>query len=281
MKRPAGDDQRATRGMASRCNRRNARHVRREERDGDTARRVGNEFAQRLGDVRFRGGSAFPHRVRRIADHREHAFVAERLEPCGIVRTANNGRRIEFPVAGMEDGARRRSDREAIRFGDRMRNADEFDFEGAGIEAAAERHFLDRQRERAAIFADLRLQHSRREGRREDRAFERRPEIDDGADVVLVRVGQDEADEVFALGDDEAEVGQHDIGARLAFMRKGHAQIDHQPGARTRRPEAIEIDVHADLAETAERHEYEFVWSGTSRSLRWCAFAHGVPSRAI
>ena len=65
------------------------------------------------------------------------------------------------------------------------------------------------------------------------------------------------------------------------FMREGYAEIDHQPGARPGRTEAIEIDVHADLAETAERHEYEFVWSGISRSLRWCAFAHGVPSRAV
>ena len=95
--------------------------------------------------------------------------------------------------------------------------------------------------------------------------------------MILVRVGQHEADEVFPLLLDEAQIRQHDVDARLALVRKGDAEVDHQPLARVRRTEAVEIDVHADLAEAAERHEHEFVCRRLVSSRAGCAISSWSP----
>ena len=50
---------------------------------------------------------------------------------------------------------------------------------------------------------------------------------------------------------DEAQVGQHDVDARQPVVGEADAEIDHQPAA----VQAVEVDVDADLADAAERHE--------------------------
>ncbi len=54
------------------------------------------------------------------------------------------------------------------------------------------------------------------------------------------------------------DVGQDEVDARQRRVREGDADIDDDPLARARRAEAVEREVHADLADAAERHEDEF-----------------------
>ena len=73
--------------------------------------------------------------------------------------------------------------------------------------------------------------------------------------MVLVAVGQDDAEQVVAPLLDEGEIGEHQLDAGIGRVGEGHAEIDHDPLALA----AVEIDVHADLARAAEREEEQFV----------------------
>ena len=61
------------------------------------------------------------------------------------------------------------------------------------------------------------------------------------------------------------EIRHDEIDARQVVAREGDAEIDHQPLAIARRPEAIERAIHADFAEAAERREHELRCRRSSR----------------
>jgi len=69
--------------------------------------------------------------------------------------------------------------------------------------------------------------------------------------MILVRVRQHEADQVGAPLDDELGIGHQHVDTRRAVVPERDAKIDHQPLAGI----AVEIEVHADLAGTAQRDE--------------------------
>ena len=71
--------------------------------------------------------------------------------------------------------------------------------------------------------------------------------------MVFVAVGEDDTQEVLAAFLDEGEIGEDKLDARVSGVGKGHAEVDHDPFAVA----AVEVDVHADLARTAEREEEE------------------------
>jgi hypothetical protein len=49
--------------------------------------------------------------------------------------------------------------------------------------------------------------------------------------VIFVGMCQNEANEIFPLGNDEAQVRQDDVGAWFTFVRERYAKIDHEPRA--------------------------------------------------
>ena len=226
--------------------------------------------ASERGHVALAGRAALAQRVGGIADHGRHALRAQLPEAGLVDRRADQRRGVDLPVAGMEGDAVARADGDGIGLRDRVRHGDELEIEGAHVEAAVEGHLLDGQLHLAAELRELGLEHRRRERGCIDRHPEPRPQLDDGADVVLVRVGQHQAGKCAALLLDEAQVGQDHVDAGVVLaLREGDAEIDHQPLARIGGPKAVEIAVHADLADAAERHEHELAGRG------FVALAHG------
>ena len=75
--------------------------------------------------------------------------------------------------------------------------------------------------------------------------------------MVLVRVGDDDSDQILLRLLDKAEIGHDEIDAGQVLACKGHAEIDHQPLARVCGPVAVKGAIHADLAQAAERGEHE------------------------
>ena len=76
--------------------------------------------------------------------------------------------------------------------------------------------------------------------------------------MVLVGVGEHDAGEVAALLDQIADVRQDQIDARqVLLLRERHADIDDQPGALARVAKPVDRQIHADLADAAERREHE------------------------
>jgi hypothetical protein len=104
------------------------------------------------------------------------------------------------------------------------------------------------------------------EARAPDRHAQRGPERGERADMVLMGVGDDDAEQVGPVLDDVAEVGQDDVDARRLRPGEGEPAVDQDPFALLLRPEAVERGVHADLAEAAERDEDELV-AGTGHWL--------------
>ena len=78
--------------------------------------------------------------------------------------------------------------------------------------------------------------------------------------MILMGVRQHEADQVLALLLQEADVGHDQIDARqMLLVSKGHAEIDREPGALMAIAEAVDRQVHADLADAAERRKGQFI----------------------
>ena len=65
--------------------------------------------------------------------------------------------------------------------------------------------------------------------------------------------------EVLALLGKKADVGQHEIHPRQIRAREGNAAIDHDPLPVILRSVTVECEIHADLANAAERQEHQFV----------------------
>src|SRR5690606_6750152 len=100
------------------------------------------------------------------------------------------------------------------------------------------------------------LEQRRRERRRVDRHLDARPQLDHGAEMVLVRVREHQTAQILRAALDELEVRHDDVDAGIELaLGKGNPEVDHEPLATALWPETVEIAVHADLAEPAEREK--------------------------
>ena len=78
--------------------------------------------------------------------------------------------------------------------------------------------------------------------------------------MVLMGVRQHQPDQVLALLLEKADVGHDQVDARqMLLVAEGDAEIDRQPGALVAVAEAVDRQVHADLADAAERRKGQFV----------------------
>ncbi len=178
--------------------------------------------------------------------------MAEGLQIVGAGERADHGRRIQLPVAGVQDVAKRRAQRQRMRFRDRVSDLDQRAVERADRKALTRRHDVQRHALEADVL-ELAAQDRGGEPRAVDRAAQPLPEIGDGAEVILVRVGQHQAAKILAPRLDEARIGQHDLDPGQGLVGETDAQIDHQP--LTVQP--VQVEVQADLARSAERHEQQ------------------------
>ena len=78
--------------------------------------------------------------------------------------------------------------------------------------------------------------------------------------MVLMGVRQHQAHQVLALLLQEADVGHDQIDARqMLLVAKGDAEIDREPGPLVAVAEPVDRQVHADLADAAERRKGQFI----------------------
>ena len=106
-----------------------ARDVGGEGGDRHLARLLGDRLDQRLARAAFGAGLAFHEHVGRVAHHGEDALVAQ-LRDLGLVEILADQRiGIDLPVAGVQDQAQRRADRQAVGLGDRVRQRHQLDLE--------------------------------------------------------------------------------------------------------------------------------------------------------
>ena len=80
--------------------------------------------------------------------------------------------------------------------------------------------------------------------------------------MVLMRMGDDDADQIFFAFSMKFEIGHEEINAGHVFVREANAEVDHQPLARVCWSIAVKAAIHADLAQAAKRDEHEFAVAG-------------------
>ncbi len=214
-------------------------------------------------DTRFRAGFAGHQRVGRIADHRQHAFVAQLAERISVGRFAQERIGIELPVAGVHDRAERRRDGQRVGFRDRMRDRHELDVERSELQRAAQRHDLQLETILQARFVEFVFKKACREWRRVDGTFKFGPEIRHRADVIFMRMRQHNAADVLFQLREVADVRHDEIDAGIwPFLAEQHAAIDDDPFAVVGRAIAVGVEVHADFARAAEGEQNQLVLNG-------------------
>src|SRR5215831_2669227 len=140
-----------------------------------------------------------------------------------------------------------------------MRHRYQLDIERPEREAAAERHDGDRDRGRPRLALLLGLEQRGGERRRVDRQLELGPEIEQRPEVVLVRMGEHETEEIAALLHEIADIRQNQIDAGQRIVTEGDAEVDRDPLPTLLVAEPVDREVHADLADPAQGREDELV----------------------
>src|SRR6266540_4723078 len=87
--------------------------------------------------LHFRARVAGPVRVGGVGAEHEHPLLAQLGEPPVVGQLAVEWARVELEVAGVDDRAGGRVDRQADTVDDRVRHADRLDAEGTGLDALA------------------------------------------------------------------------------------------------------------------------------------------------
>src|SRR4051812_33388387 len=78
--------------------------------------------------------------------------------------------------------------------------------------------------------------------------------------MILMRVGQHQPHQILALLHQEGNIRHDQVDARqVLLVAERHAQIDRKPGALIGTVEAVYREIHADLADPAERCEGHFI----------------------
>ena len=86
--------------------------------------------------------------------------------------------------------------------------------------AAAERHHGDRNFGRARFTQALGFEQRGGERRRIDRHLEPRPEVDEGAEMILVPMREHEPEEILSFLDQKADIGEDKVDAGEVIARK-------------------------------------------------------------
>ncbi len=76
--------------------------------------------------------------------------------------------------------------------------------------------------------------------------------------MILVGVGDDDGEKILAVLLEEPRIRQHQIDPRQIGGRERDATIDGDPLATVGPAEAVQRQIHADLAHAPERSENEF-----------------------
>ena len=156
----------------------------------------------------------------------------------------------------MEDLAVGRVDQQRIALCNRVRQRQVADAERPDLHVVvAFAHDVQGHLVLQACFLQLAADQFGGEGRGVQRHTEVGREVRHRADMIFVRVGQHDAEQVLGAFLDKFEIGENQFDSRIFVGTEGHAQIYHQPLAVA----AVEVDVHPDFARSTERKKQELV----------------------
>ena len=222
-------------------------HVAGEARDDHPARRLGDDALEHRADVALGRGEARDIGVGGVRQEQVDALLTEPGEGAQVGDAVVERQLVHLEVAGVQHDAGAGLDGDGERIRDRVVDRDELELERAEAFALP---FPDGERVRLdAVFLELRLDQGEREGGTDQRdVLAQLEQVGHRADVVLVAVGEHDAEDVVEAVADGAEVGQDQVDAGLVLLGEEHAAVDDEELA-------VDLEdghVAADLAETAD-----------------------------
>ena len=201
-------------------------------------------------------------RVRGVGQQQVDAAVTQPGQRRQIASQPSDRAVLDAEVPGVHDRAARAGERHRRAVRGAVGERHELHLEGADRDRAAEGHLDQLGAVQQPVLLELRAHQRQRESPAVDRHLaDRAQQEGDGADVVLVAVGEDHGLQPVAPLHHVAEVGQHDVHAHLVVLGEGDAAVhDHHP--------VVVLDhVHvlADLAGAAERDHADAAAGGRSQ----------------
>ncbi len=136
-----------------------------------------------------------------------------------------------------------------------MRNCNRFQLERADFKAFTRLENIHRDFRRTEFRLALGFKQASREWRCIDGRLQTRPEIEQCAVVVFVRMRDDDAAQIVLFSFEKTNIRENKVRARMFRSGKAYAHVDHDPFTIVFRAKAIHGEVHADFADTAERQE--------------------------
>ena len=186
--------------------------------------------------------------VRRVGAEAEDAPLAQ-LGELRVVRGLSiNGARVQLEVPRVDDGPHGRLDGQADPVGDGMSHADGLDAERPQLDHVARLDGAKIGLLREAVLAEPVLHQRQRERRAVDRCVDLPQQVRQGADVVLVAVGEHHPPEGRPLGQKVGEVRDDPVDAQHLVVREHDAAVESDQVV----PGLHQHHVEPDLAEAAQ-----------------------------
>ena len=159
-------------------------------------------------------------------------------------------RLIDLEVAGVQDDADRRVNRQRDAVGHAVRDANELDAKPADLHDIARPHRVQTILDVQTMLVELGPHERERQRGAVDRTIDVRQQIGHGPDVVLVPMREHERRHALLL--QLGQVGNDEIDAEDLAFRERHAGIDDE----TRVAAHEGHEVHAELSEAPERDDF-------------------------
>ena len=194
-----------------------------------------------------------------VAEQEEHALVAKPAKLGQVGGVAVDRVLLDLEVTGVDHSADRGVDGQPDCVGDAVSDRDCLDPERADLEAVADPHLAQIGLPKhpmlpQSVLGQAKCERGAVDGRRGtalEKAFGKKGK---GADVVLVAVGEDECENLSALGQQVGDVRDHEVDTRHVVVGEHEPGVDDQDLALPlQRPH-----VQADLAEAAEGNVFQF-----------------------
>ena len=122
-----------------------------------------------------------------------------------------------------------------------------------------------------AVLLQLQLHQPRRHAGGVDGGVDAPQEIGDGADVVLVAVGEEDAPNLVLVFDEIGKVGDNHVDAVHVVVREAHAHVHHDDVPAV----LVYGEVLADLVETAKRNDLQFFCHKSNLTLLILLYQNG------
>ena len=218
--------------------------------DHDAARCVPKDLLEDRHQVALLAADARPLRVRRIAEQKQHALVAELAEAFEIGWRAIQRIGIQLEVAGVDDPADGRLDGQGHPVGNAVADGHGLDPERPQLHPVAGAHLTQVRFAQDPVLLEPVARQSQRHPGAVDGHVETLEHEGQRADVVLVAVGEEDAEHPPALLEQPGHVGDHEVDSQHLLGREHEPGVHHQDLALPLQGPHVQ----ADLAQPAKRH---------------------------